>query len=142
MGKAICPHCGKYYDYNSIEGCECKKVREEEAKEKYNAYKRSYNENNEHNKLIKTARWVKKRQAIIDLDGGFCQRCFYKFGIINHHKLQVHHIKPRFENPNLIFEDENLITLCKDCNLELGVAETLDFPFDFKARYENTNYTL
>lgn len=66
------------------------------------------------------------RKMVIQEDGGVCQRCFIKFEIINSTELQVHHIKPRIEFPELMYERSNLITICKTCNLQLGLKE-LDF---------------
>ena len=41
---------------------------------------------------------------------------------MNTRNLQVHHIKPRKEYPELMFEPDNLITTCKTCNLQMGTS--------------------
>lgn len=113
--------CGKVINYDEV--CSCKESR--------NAYQREYYaKHKDANKELRTARWAKKRQFIISRDRNYCQRCFYKYGIIESHKLQVHHIKPRSLYAHLMYEDSNLITLCKTCNLQLGTQETLDFDWN------------
>lgn len=130
---SICSSCGKRY---STKQCSCKKT------ENRNEYqKKYYEENSEHLKLLRTARWSRLRRVIIHRDNGICQRCYSKYGIITSDELQVHHILPRIKYPELIYDETNLITLCKTCNLQLGIQEELDFEpqidlknldFDFK----------
>lgn len=118
--KIICSSCGKTHEYNSI--CICR------ANTNRNEYQRSYYEKNkEIQKALSSKRWKSMRSYVIHRDGGHCQRCRIKFGLINDEQLQVHHIKPRIEYPELMYEEENLITLCKTCNLQIGTAEKLDF---------------
>lgn len=130
----ICPNCGKRIPFN--ETCSCKK------RNNKNKYQRNYyKEHKETLAPLKTARWRKLRSLIIKRDNGVCQRCLIKYGIINSENLQIHHIKPRIEYPDLIYDESNLITLCKTCNLQLGTNKELDFKpnidlknidFDFK----------
>lgn len=78
-------------------------------------------------RILSTNRWQKKREWIKKRDHFFCQRCWCKFGIYNAEQLEVHHIKNRIEYMELAFDDDNLITICKTCNLQLGSATKLDF---------------
>jgi len=120
MKKILCGRCGKYYDFNKQCSCSEKNTR--------NEYQKQYYAKNRDVQLpLMSRRWAKKRKFIINRDGGYCQRCFVKFRVINDGKLQVHHIKPRSKYPELMYEDSNLITLCQTCNLEIGVKEELDF---------------
>lgn len=48
----------------------------------------------------------------------------------------MHHIKSRKNFPELMFDDENLITLCKTCNLQLGTKDKLDFEIRNKEELE------
>lgn len=117
--KKICS-CGRIINFN--ETCSCKK------NQNRNEYQKQYYEKNkEVLKPLSSGRWKKLRSLIIKRDQGVCQRCLIKYGIINSNNLQVHHIKPRIEYPELMFEESNLITLCKTCNLQLGTSEKLDF---------------
>lgn len=124
--------CGKLIPMN--EECSCKK-------KSRNEYKKEYNKKNKdiHSPLTST-RWKKLRSIIINRDNGCCQRCLVKFSYINSSNLQVHHIKPRIEFPELMFDPNNLLTLCSTCNSQLGTND-LDFKpttdldnidFDFK----------
>lgn len=76
-----------------------------------------------------TRKWRKFRLTIIDRDNKMCQRCYLKYGIINGEELQVHHIKPRIHFPELMFDEENVITLCKTCNVQLGL-NGIDFTWE------------
>ena len=114
--KKICSQCGKMIDWNS--DCTCKKIVVPVKKSK---------ESRDMARAITSRRWARLRSLIIKRDGGFCQRCFVKYGSINSEQLQVHHIKPRIYYPELVYEVSNLITLCKTCNLQLGTQEELDF---------------
>lgn len=126
--------CGRIIGFNEV--CSCKQNKNR------NEYQRKYYEKNkEILKPLTSGRWRKLRSLIIKRDKGCCQRCLIKFNIINGENLQVHHIKPRIEYPELMFEESNLITVCKTCNLQLGTDGKLDFEpttnlkdfdFDFK----------
>lgn len=117
MSKKICKHCGQIVDENHS----CEKL--EEKKEKYNKYKRDYyKKNKETLKSLTTVRWRKLRKHIISRDNNMCLRCSIKYGIINGDDLQVHHIKPRILFPELIYDENNLVTLCKTCNIQLGLS--------------------
>lgn len=117
--KKICS-CGRMISFT--ETCSCKK------NQNRNAYqKQYYKKNKEILKPLSSTRWRKLRSLIIKRDKGLCQRCLIKYGILNGDNLQVHHIKPRIEYPELMFEESNLITLCQTCNLQLGTNEKLDF---------------
>jgi|SRR5699024_115633 len=110
--------------------CSCGKIvlRSEECSTcSRNAYQKQYYQRKKDIiKPLNTTRWRKLRSIIISRDGGRCQRCYIKNGRINGAQLQVHHIIPRIKNPDLMFEESNLITLCKTCNLEIGIGK-LDF---------------
>lgn len=122
--KKTCGGCSKIIDYNSV--CECQKTRRRQSNKKY------LDKHGESARVLTTARWAQKRKSIILRDKGYCQRCLIKYNWITGENLQVHHIKPRINYPELIFEDSNLITLCKRCNLQLGIKETLDFEWELK----------
>jgi len=133
MSKKKFCSCGKLIGFN--ETCSCK------SNKNRNEYQRNYYQKNKETlKPLSSARWKRLRPLIIKRDKGYCQRCFIKFNVINSSNLQVHHIKPRIEYPHLMFEESNLITVCKTCNLQIGLKE-LDFEpaidlekhdFDFK----------
>ncbi|WP_176519040.1 HNH endonuclease [Priestia megaterium] len=125
--------CGKLVEVDKT--CSCK-----ETTNRNEYQKQYYKKNKDTLKPLSSTRWRKLRSLIIKRDGSCCQRCLVKYKMINSAQLQVHHIKPRIEHPELMFEESNLLTLCKTCNLQIGLKE-LDFEpttdlknhdFDFK----------
>ena len=132
--KKICS-CGRMISFT--ETCSCKK-----NKNSKQLQKQYYEKNKEVMKPLSSARWRKLRSLIIKRDKGLCQRCFIKYGIINSEDLQVHHIKPRTKYPELMFEESNLITLCRTCNLQLGTNEKLDFEPDIELDNYDFDYKL
>lgn len=121
MRKSTCKKttcsCGKIIRLGST--CECKKEK-----------RKKYMETYESDPLLNTYKWKKKRLQIIERDNGLCQRCLIKYGILNSEELQVHHIKSRRNFPELTFDDENLLCMCKTCNQQLGTKDKLDFNKD------------
>lgn len=112
--------CGKILKYNEV--CSCRERKE---------YVKQYNERNkESQSQLTTERWKRKRAYIIKRDGGICQRCWLKYGIVNAEDLQVHHIKPRIKYPELMYDDKNLICICGVCNRQIGIREQLDFDWE------------
>lgn len=131
----LCPICKKKIKIGEI--CECQLDKKKDTHNKWQ--KKYYEDNKDELKLINNSKWKKLRKLTIERDGGYCQRCFKKFNIFNSDNLQVHHIKPRSEYPELVYDSKNLVTVCRRCNLELGTSEVLDFEFeardnDFKLR--------
>lgn len=118
-----CNKCGKIIKKEDI--CECITDRRKEYQREYS--KEYSEENPEFVKPLKTARWQRLRKNIINRDGGYCQRCKNLLGELTTEDLEVHHIKPRSEYPELIFDPTNLITLCSTCNKVLGTSGELDF---------------
>lgn len=112
--KKICSKCGKIIGYN--EKCECKGLKSLVVKV-----------DKKDDGFYSTYRWRKLRKRIIDRDKCHCQRCWYKWGIIETDNLQAHHIKSRAHHPELEYDEDNLITLCQRCNLQLGTKDKLDF---------------
>lgn len=71
-------------------------------------------------------------RAVIELDGGKCKLCN------SAEELHVHHIIPRRMRPDLAYDPDNLITLCRSCHLQLfrdelsmtnALFELIDSPF-------------
>lgn len=117
MRKKICK-CGKIVAENDL--C-CKK------KERLEKIRRYEKENPEETAFLNSNIWKKKTKRIKERDNYHCQRCLLKYGIIETRCLEVHHIKSRKNFPHLRLEDDNLITVCKTCNIQLGTSDKLDF---------------
>lgn len=84
----------------------------------------------ERDKELTTQRWNRFRKLIIDRDGGICMSCYIKHGEYVMDNLQVHHIKPRYKYPELTYEATNCVTMCRTCNVTIGVQEQLDFDYE------------
>ena len=118
--KKICKYCQKLVDENHV----CHK----KSNKQYNKYKRDYyKKNKEIVAPIMSYKWKKFRKFILERDDQMCQRCYAKYGIINSDELQAHHIKSRINYPELMYDENNVITVCKTCNLQLGTSDKLDF---------------
>ena len=133
--KVICPDCGKVVDELDHDCPEKNKKRKE-----YNKYKREYYEKNKEliSKLT-SAKWKKFRKRIIKRDGNLCLRCYSKYGLINSKNLEVHHIKPRIEYPELMYAEDNVVTICRTCNAQLG---TNGIDWDWKHEKEEFTFNL
>lgn len=118
MKKKICPRCGSIIDFNTK--CSCAPVFS-------NSIKKHQKESD--NKL-RTRKWARLRESILKRDKYLCQRCFIKYGIVNTEDLTIHHIKSRHKHPELFYERNNLITICRVCNSQLE-AMHLDHQLDF-----------
>lgn len=107
--------CGKLIRVN--ERCSCKNRKSKQERKR--------------NQELTTATWKAFRLQIIKRDLYHCQRCSLKYKEFNAdgRQLQIHHIKPRINYPELMYEATNCVTLCRQCNSELGTRETLDFNF-------------
>lgn len=117
--KIICPYCHKIVDKYTHD-CPVKK-------EKDNQQAKIYRQNEKWSaKELSSQRWRNFRKDIILRDGGVCQRCKYLLGLNNSSQLEIHHIKPRIKFPDLMYDESNVITLCKQCNDHLGL-NGLDF---------------
>lgn len=123
-----CSKCRKKIAFG--ETCECMKDSRRETKNK--SSKKYYDENKEYLNKINVKKWHDLRRLIIQRDGGYCQRCYVKFQTFTVDRLEVHHIKPRIDFPELVYDDKNLITICKQCNIDLGTSHTLDFEITIK----------
>lgn len=126
MKKTTCS-CGRIIKLGEV--CKCKKQN-----------RKIYMQTYQNDPMLNTYKWKQKTQQIKKRDGGICLRCLFKYNIINTEELQVHHIKSRKNFPELMFDDNNLITLCKTCNLQLGTKDKLDF--ELKRQKEEFEYNL
>lgn len=107
-----------------------------------NEYQKAYNsieENKERNSPLRSARWRRMRARIIDRDK-VCMRCLIKFGIVNTTDLTVDHIKSRNHYPELMWDEDNLICLCRSCNSFKGDNDYLDFEWEPPKGYNPTYF--
>lgn len=62
-------------------------------------------------KIKASKRWKDLRKAVFERDDYTCQDCGVKGGV-----LHPDHIKPKSIYPKLIFEIDNIRTLCRECH--------------------------
>lgn len=113
--KKSCQYCGRVHPV----GYECPKKpkRKKQGKREAEQTRSSYV-------------WQKKRKEIKERDHYLCVYSLSK-GRIVYEDLEVHHIIPLEERPDLAFEDGNLITLCQEVHEraergEIGREELLE----------------
>lgn len=127
MRAKVCHSCSKIIELGTV--CECKKNRN-------NYQKNYYQKNKSQLKDLHSVRWRKLRTHVLNRDGNLCIRCLYKFDVVTKKQLQAHHIKSRLDFPELTFDESNIVCVCKQCNLELGITNKLDFDYEInKAEY-------
>lgn len=66
--------------------------------------------------------WRTLRSLKIQEYSGYCQRCWIKNQIITSDNLEGHHIIARSVNKELELEPDNIVIVCKTCNLQLGTS--------------------
>lgn len=101
-----CAVCGKIHDINK----ECRpKVRRKQS------YYERYKEDDRSN-FRGSWQWKNKREEIKQRDHYLCQVCRVNkhrtLKVFNSEGLEVHHIEPLKDKPELKLENSNLITLC------------------------------
>lgn len=72
--------------------------------------------------MYNNQKWQRKRAYILRRDGYKCQECL-RYGRQRQGE-HVHHIYPIEEYPEEIYNDCNLITLCKICHNKMHVRDT------------------
>lgn len=145
MSKTICPRCGKVVErtthtckkevpaYIKAQQLEKRRKIAKEKRERRNRLKKYFNKltedtESESTKELRTKRWHYFREQVILRDGGECQRCLKLYNEHVYYPLEVHHIKPRATNPELMYDPDNVVTICKSCNAHLAL-NGIDFKF-------------
>jgi endogenous inhibitor of DNA gyrase (YacG/DUF329 family) len=70
-------------------------------------------------RIRKGAKWKEWRTAVFERDDYTCQKCGDKSGKGNQVELHPHHVKQFAYYPDLRFDIDNGLTLCKDCHIQL-----------------------
>lgn len=104
--------------------CDCKKGKKHDSQRKH---------------VSRNTKFQKLRKAVIKRDGAHCQRCRIKFNWMTFDNLQAHHIKSFRDYPELAYDESNIIIVCRNCNLELGNSNKLDFEYEVP---EEIHYAL
>lgn len=105
-----CAYCGRYHD--TKKPCEQKIRAEAERLKKWQKKKGTAID-----RFHSSARWTRLSLYIRERDNNMCLACLYGIGCQPHIEpanLSVHHIIPVSENWDGRFEEDNLVTLCRD----------------------------
>ena len=122
--KEICPMC-KHVLYKRYEGLVCKNWKcklyhklgkgwiliEERKKDNLQYFKDKYDFDIE--RFGNKKRWLQLKSKVLFERGRKCEICDSNF-LIN-----IHHILPRAEYPELTFDGENLMVLCEECHKKI-----------------------
>jgi 5-methylcytosine-specific restriction endonuclease McrA len=118
-----CLHCGnKFYVSRSQEkarnrGCCSKKCRERHyAKRGEQSHFWRGGVSSEDRRIRYSARMKEWRLAVFERDGYKCQNCGAQGGDGTDVKLHAHHVKEFAHYPELRFEVDNGLTLCRTCH--------------------------
>ena len=65
-------------------------------------------------------RWQRLRQKYLQ-ENPLCTEC-YKYSVMTPSR-EVHHIEPHNNNPELLFDEQNLMALCKSCHSKMTGQE-------------------
>lgn len=106
----------------------------EDCKSKLNKENKARLKDKYANETTKNSRWQTLRKKII-LRDKCCVMCL-KNGYIEYRTLQVHHLVKRTDDPSLIYEPSNLITLCRNCH---EIAEKMGVGQQRKLFNDNLN---
>jgi len=74
----------------------------------------NYIDGSSKNRKYTKKKWINFAKQIFERDNWTCQDCSKQGG-----QLNAHHILPWAGNPNLIFDKDNIITLCVSCHTKL-----------------------
>lgn len=74
-----------------------------------------------------TRRFRNIREHVKERDNNQCQRCYHKYNVVTKGELECHHIKSFRDYSYLAYDMNNLIMLCRRCNLDLSTKNKLDF---------------
>lgn len=74
----------------------------------------TYNKDRKKRSFKSRIEWSEWRKIVFERDQYICQYCSK-----TNCNIEPHHLKPKSTNPNLVYDVNNGITLCKDCHRTL-----------------------
>lgn len=81
-------------------------------------------------KVKSSKKWKDLRKLVFERDSYTCQHCGVRGG-----KLHPHHIKPKILFPELVFQLQNIVTLCESCH-----KKTDTYGYKVKKLIKNIDY--
>ncbi|MBR2177438.1 MAG: HNH endonuclease [Clostridia bacterium] len=108
----VCSTCGRIHEFNTV----CPK-RIESIKKRQTEYDRNkYHRNSAADLFRNSKNWQRKRNEIKSRDLNICRYCFLVRHKITTSNLSVHHITSLDKDFDLRLNNNNLITLCRECH--------------------------
>lgn len=96
-----CKYCGRIHKMN--EECPQKPKRKSAPKIA-----------SQQNSIRGSALYQSIRNDVVERDHHICRVCFLQHFKVNSYRLEVHHITPIEEDPSRAYDENNLITLCRE----------------------------
>lgn len=124
-----CSKCGEKYEYGKK--CPCY----------YKSRKKDIAVKGKEDNFYTSEPWRTLRYIKIIEYGAFCQRCWINNFLIVSRNIEGHHIIPRSKRPDLELDPENIVILCKRCNLQLGDSGIIDWDRT-KEKRRNMDYHI
>lgn len=124
-----CNKCRNEYEYGTYCSCHHKSRKQD------NAIK------GKDDNFYSSRAWRKLREQKLNEYYAHCQRCFVNHGIFVTSNLEGHHIVSRKIDESLELEPENVVIVCKTCNLQLGQSG-VDWDRSKEFKRNKINYSL
>ena len=109
--KKVCSRCGNIILHN--QKCGCKPLDNRHVSDEKRRFYSSY-------------AWRKLRNRKVK-EQPYCERCWNKWKLIVTDNLQGHHIKSFKDYPELRLDEDNVVVLCRTCNLQVGDSSMVDW---------------
>ena len=63
--------------------------------------------------------WTHKiRPSIVERQGDVCAECGKK-----HERYEIHHVIPKYQRPDLAFDENNVVALCRSCHKKMHIEQ-------------------
>lgn len=114
----LCKDCGSKISYKTTRCIECDNKFKKESSKRNNMNRYIRDKSNQSYRLFySSTQWISKREEILRRDNNECQVCkaMYKFV----QATDVHHILNLKDNYELRLDNNNLISLCKECHKDI-----------------------
>lgn len=80
-------------------------------KRDYKNFQKKMNIKTEEEGVLSARKWRSIREKVLIRDAGCCRLCLLQ-GFGEYRKLEVHHLRKRVDREDLIYDLDNLVTLC------------------------------
>ena len=121
--KTRCTKCKKRIEHGETY-CEEHKPKKRDFK----LFQKKLNIENEEKGILNSRKWREVREKVLIRDAGCCRLCLLNnFG--EYRQLEVHHLRKRVDREDLMYDLDNLVTLCNKHHKALE-----DLPYEEQIR--------